>query len=403
VSDLANGSYHWRLRAVDSYGRAGAWASYATNTESDADFVVDTPPSVPTSRGQLRANGTTGIPLGATVPPQTVVFRGTVSDPDAGQTVRLQVEVKRLGIAFTGTVSCQSGLVASGTTATCEVPGLAAGRYHWRLRTRDSLGAVSAWVSYATNAETEADFILNTAPAAPTARGQLKADGTMPIGLGGTVPPPTVVFRGTASDANAGQTVRVQVELKPVGTDFTGTVSCSSAWVSSGTAATCQVTGLAAERYHWRLRSMDNLGGTSAWVSYATNAETDADFVVNTAPGLPTVRRQLQADETTAIPLGGKATSDTVVFRGTVSDADAGQTVRLQVEVKPVGTAFTGTGSCESNLVGNGTATSCAVSGLAAGTGYHWRLRAVDSRGGASAWASYATNAEDAPDFRTAP
>jgi hypothetical protein len=30
--------------------------------------------------------------------------------------------------------------------------------YHWRLRTIDALGIPSAWVSYATNPETQADF-----------------------------------------------------------------------------------------------------------------------------------------------------------------------------------------------------------------------------------------------------
>jgi hypothetical protein len=39
------------------------------------------------------------------------------------------------------------------------------------------------------------------------------------------------------------------------------------------------------------------------------------------------------------------------------------------------------------------------VSGLTPGTSYHWQTRTVDSRGTASPWASYATNAEDAADF----
>jgi hypothetical protein len=68
-----------------------------------------------------------------------------------------------------------------------------------------------------------------------------------------------------------------------------------------------------------------------------------------------------------------------------------------------VGTAFTGAVSCESGLVASGTATTCSVTTLTAGTSYHWRLRAVDNLGTAGAWASYATNTEDATDFKTAP
>jgi hypothetical protein len=69
------------------------------------------------------------------------------------------------------------------------------------------------------------------------------------------------------------------------------------------------------------------------------------------------------------------------------------------VEVQPVGTAFTGTIHCESSLVVSGTPTSCSVGSLTPVTGYHWRLRSKDNKGGVSAWASYATNGEMAADF----
>jgi hypothetical protein len=246
----------------------------------------------------------------------------------------------------------------------------------------------------------------SAAPAIPTARGQRQANGTTPIPLGGTATASTVFFRGTVSDPDHGQTVRLQVEPKRVGTAFTGTVSCQSAWVPAGTATSCAVRGLGfGTGYHWRARAEDSVGRTSAWASYGTNAETAADFVVvsDTLPGAPAGRSQRQANGTTPIPLGGTATAGTVVFHGTVSDPDPGQTVRLQVEVKPLGTAFTGTVSCLSAWVTPGTATSCPTAGLTVGTGYHWRTRAVDSVGGASAWASYGTNAETAADFIVAP
>jgi hypothetical protein len=386
-------------------GTAACSVSMSQARTVTATFGPNTAPAVPTGRGQREADGVTPIGLGGSAASPTVVFLGTVSDPDPGQLVRLRVEVQPVGTAFDNTLSCLSPLVSSGTATSCSVSGLKAGTgYHWRLRAVDAQGGASAWASFATNAEDAADFVVGTGtlPGVPTGRGQRQADGITPIVLGGWARSSTVVFAGTVSDTDAGQKARLQVEVKPVGTAFTGTVSCQSALVPSGTATSCSVSGLTAGTgYHWRLRAVDNQGGASAWASYATNAEDAEDFIVDAAPAVPTSRFQRQADGITPIGLGGWATSRTVAFLGTVSDPDAGQSVRLQVEVKPVGTAFTGTVSCQSALVPSGTATSCSVSGLTVGsTGYHWRLRAVDSQGGASAWASYATNTEDAADFR---
>ncbi|MBI3106355.1 MAG: hypothetical protein HYY95_12425 [Candidatus Rokubacteria bacterium] len=43
---LANGSYHWQARAVDSLGLPGAWTAFGGNAESAADFTVSVPPTV---------------------------------------------------------------------------------------------------------------------------------------------------------------------------------------------------------------------------------------------------------------------------------------------------------------------------------------------------------------------
>jgi hypothetical protein len=245
---------------------------------------------------------------------------------------------------------------------------------------------------------------VNHAPAVPTNRFQRQSNGTTNIALGGWATSQTVVFAATVSDPDAGQTVRLQVEAKPVGTAFDGTVSCQGALVASGTATSCSVTGLTlGAGYHWRLRAVDIDGLAGAWASYALNAEDAADFQVNTRPDLPMNRFQRQADGTTQIPLGGVATSSTVVFAATVTDPDAGQTVRLQVEVKPVGTNFNGSVSCQSGLVASGTAASCTVTGLTPGTSYHWRLRGRDSVNVNGNWVSFATNPETAADFVVAP
>src|SRR5882724_4808889 len=49
---------------------------------------------------------------------------------------------------------------------------------------------------------------------------------------------------------------------------------------------------------------------------------------------------QFRGDGTTTIPLGGSTDESTVLLRGVVSDPDAADTPLLQVEVRPLGTAF---------------------------------------------------------------
>jgi hypothetical protein len=232
---------------------------------------------------------------------------------------------------------------------------------------------------------------------------QRQADGITPISLGGWATSPTVVLRGTPSDPDPGQQVRLQVEVRRVGFAFDGTVACQSPFVPSGTATSCSIRGMAGNSYHWRSRTVDTAGAVSSWVSYATNAEDAADFRVNSVPLWPQTRSQRQADGITPISLGGWATSPNVVFRGILTDGNPGQQVRLEVEVQPLGSAFTGMAHCQSGWVASSTATSCSVTGLTPGTSYHWQTRTVDSLGTFSPWASYATNTEDAADFAVTP
>jgi len=68
--------------------------------------------------------------------------------------------------------------------------------------------------------------------------------------------------------------------------------------------------------------------------------------------------------------------------------------LRPEVEAKPVGTAFTGTGTVAA-VSGNSYAD---ISGLIGGTTYHLQVRAIDDQGRASAWTPYGNNAENVAD-----
>ena len=122
--------------------------------------------------------------------------------------------------------------------------------------------------------------------------------------------------------------------------------------------------------------------------------------VANQPANQPTGLAQFKANGTTSIATGGATNETSVVLKGTVSDPNAANTVKLQVEVKPVGTVFTNTASAESGLVTNGTVASATVAGLSNNTNYHWQARAVDNNGLASDWVSFGDNPEADTDFR---
>jgi N-acetylneuraminic acid mutarotase len=109
---------------------------------------------------------------------------------------------------------------------------------------------------------------------------------------------------------------------------------------------------------------------------------------------------QFQSDGTTVLATGTSSNSTTVVLKGAVSDPDGGQTVALQVEVRPVGTPFTNIPTTVGTFVPAAGGTSVAtVSGLASGQ-YHWQARAIDSAHVYSGFSSYGGNLEDQPDFQ---
>jgi hypothetical protein len=121
-------------------------------------------PGAPQAIGQFRKDGVTGIGIGATTPEQDVVFKGTISDPNDADSVRLEIEVEPLGSPFTNARTHQSALVSvtNGSTATVSV---AAGlvnntSYHWQARTCDRTGRCSQWLTFGGNAETAADFTV---------------------------------------------------------------------------------------------------------------------------------------------------------------------------------------------------------------------------------------------------
>lgn len=135
---------------------------------------------------------------------------------------------------------------------------------------------------------------------------------------------------------------------------------------------------------------------------------------ITTAPGgtglpSPAAASQASSPSGTAIATGGVVGHENAVlqFSATAGSYNASDTLTLQVEVQPVGTAFTGTATYSSGGVpcNFGTCQAGTVISVTSGTlspaSYHWQVR-VSGTGGVSSWVSYpttSTNAETAADF----
>jgi len=84
----------------------------------------------------------------------------------------------------------------------------------------------------------------------------------------------------------------------------------------------------------------------SAGQAVGSPAHVPVDLVVagiGPPPDPPAALAQFQNDGVTAVALGGDVTSRSVVFQAIVSGPAGGSAVRVEVEVEPVGSAFTGT------------------------------------------------------------
>jgi hypothetical protein len=119
------------------------------------------------------------------------------------------------------------------------------------------------------------------------------------------------------------------------------------------------------------------------------------------APGMPTGLGQFKVDGTTALPVGAWTNQTTVVLRFTMTDASPTDSLVPEVEIKPVTTAFNGSGLRAGSPVASTGAPvqgSVTVTALSNGVSYHWRARVRDAAGQISGWASFGGNAETSRD-----
>lgn len=359
-------------------------------------------PKAPQGLDQRLADSVTSVVPGATIAQPSVLLRAVLSDPDLGDSLHLEAEVRPVTVGFSGPNVPNGPAVSNGSTAWVSLDGLADKTgYHWRARAGDNTGRSGPWASLGGNP----DFVVNVphAPNAPTTLGQARSDGTG-ILTGGTIDDDMVILSAVVSDPDPGDQLRLQVEVRPVGTPFTGPTDSSDPIPDGGPLQVLVGPLPSATSYHWRARAVDQTGDTSTWVAYGGNPESATDFRVDVGqpPNPPGDLAQLQHGDLTPIPVGGAAASNTIVITGVVSAPDASRTLQLEMEVEPVGQNFVGQPNYVSPLVPGNSTAQATVGPLTANTNYHWQARATDNSGATSAWVSFPispANPEAAADF----
>jgi hypothetical protein len=124
-------------------------------------------------------------------------------------------------------------------------------------------------------------------------------------------------------------------------------------------------------------------------------------------PNTPTILKQFKTNETTELGIGGVTTESSIVFVTNMSDVDVADLLSLQIELRPLGTAFSGvpTNTQPTNspnpmpcTAPTGNCGRVLVAGIPVSKEYHWQARVRDNKGGFSAWVSFGANAESVRD-----
>lgn len=334
-------------------------------------------------------NGTTN-PTNVTTTNPT--FSAIFSDPDASNTGNYyEIEVNTNN-TFTSTVMWDTGVLSMTATANgARSPnftyagsslGWSGTTYYWRIRFGDNGGAMSGWSA-------TQNFVMhsNSAPTAPTSL--LTEGATNPTEVIDLTPEFSAIF----NDANTGDTaVQYEIEVNTNNT-FTGTVM----WDSNLTGMTALVIGarspdvsyngtalsLNGATYYWRIRFVDNYGGSGVW-------SATAQFTMNNSPYATDL-----TTETYTNPI--KIYDTTPEFSARFNDADTGSTgIYYQINVNTT-SAFNGTSMWDSTKMSmtavptGSLITDKSYAGTALslnGTQYFWRIMFWDENNSGGAWSS---------------
>jgi hypothetical protein len=350
---MAANTYRFSVTSTHAPTTGDTCNGNAVSTTNPIDLVVvvaNQPANTPATLAQFRSDATTTIATGGFTNETSVVLKASVSDPDAGNTVKLQVEVKPVATAFTNVASAESGLLASGSTASTTVTGLTNGTsYHWQARAVDNNGTASAWVSFGGNAETAADFSVDTdAPGVTINQAGPQADptNTSPINFTVAFSKPVTGFVGgdVTLTGTAGATTATVSPIGPGGLNYNVAVS---GMTTDGTVIASIAAGVAIDA-----------AGNANVASTSTDNEVTYD---KTKPTVTINQAASQADPTNASPI-----NFTVEFSEPVTDFTAGD-VSISGTASTSAPTVTPTGSTTYNVAVPVTTDGTVIADIAAG------------------------------------
>ena len=241
------------------YGGESNNAQYTRELFTPPDFGAL--PNVPAEVLQVGSQPESSVQGGWTN--NVISFQADVTDPDAGQQVRLEVQVRPSGSQNWSAV-LSSGLGAQGLrTVNYTVP--ANGTYDWRWRVADSLSnyapsvdGVPAWVEAFGNAESPDFRSDQIAPSAPVALTPADIDVQVNNPTGG----PVTLTWSEATDNGPASAIRYEIQVSTDG-GFNGI----EAQMTADAGETSANVTLAESRYDkfWRLRAHDIGGNVGPW------------------------------------------------------------------------------------------------------------------------------------------
>ena len=382
---LSTGSYYWRVKAIDNNSLE---SGYSVAHSGAIAFVINSIPNIPSNITP------TNVTDGSTTTNSQPSFSFDISDPDVSDTVRFQIQIDDSSdfsspvVSYTspftaqGAASFTVGQLAGGGTYTAGSSGqlLSNGAYYLRIRATDNNSLSSAY--FLANSG-NISFILNGTPNAPTNLGP----SALTNGSASTNYQPTFTFDIT--DPDIGDTVKYQIQIDDSSNFSSLIIDYTSGLQSQGSLSFTvgQPTGagtytigsegqlLSSDGYYWRIRAIDQNDLQSSFV-VANNG--NQAFTVTQAPNEPTSLGPVNLTN------GSTTTDNTPHLSFSISDPDASDSVRYEIDISMESDYSTLAAHFISTTLAQGTHTYTSTS-LALGS-YYWRVRTIDQHGISSSY-----------------
>ncbi len=393
--NLTSGNYYWRVKTIDQNTNQ---SSYTTARSGSVAFVLSQSPNAPASLGP------TNLINGSIDSDTTPTLTFNLSDPDASDTVRFQIQIDNNSDFSSPLVNYTSGTSSQGARSFTVGQAVGTGsystgnsgqvllsnNYYWRVKTIDSHGLESSYTvanggNIAFEITSPPDLPQNIGPASVTNGSTL------------TSPQPSFIF--DLSDSDAFDLVQYQFQLSTISDfstliiDYTSELQIQDAEqfivgqpAGSGTYTIGnQGQTLSSASYYWRVRTIDEKGLIS---NFKVANSGNVAFKITQNPFVPS---DLGPNTYTQ---GSSSTDTTPTFNFTLGDPDISDTLRYQIQVAD-NSSFSSllvdyTSSLQSQgyktfTVGQATSGGSYAKGsvgqnLSAGN-FYWRVRTIDQGG----------------------